>query len=480
MNDQRSGPLDTTVPPSVHVQTADVSPRDTAAPIPNRFAGSMARQTASTLHGVTTSQRLTNLQAQLRMATEQLDTQMHATAGAGGALQRERQRCRELFDAALLPYLVTDFCGHVVNTNVCAAALFNIDANFLVGKPLGMFVHAEHRVELRDVLHDASLSGHIGSFEWRVARRRTHEPVWVVIDVSRVRSRDRAGDLLHWMFSVIAPPTIQEREARPIAPQPLASGTAALNRRFDAEHQARCEIERELRGRGDFLAATARELRSPLGSLAGWLNLIDGNYSDKPLRARAFASMRRSVYALTRMVEELVDKARPADGALMLEMDRVQLSEVVRKSVEELRPAARNKRVQLVASIDEQLPDMQADARRLQQVVDNLIANAIKFTPPSGKIVVLLVRCGDQAELSVSDTGRGVAPDALTRIFDPFVQLGLEPAARSAGMGLGLYVARRLAELHGGTITAESRGEGHGSCLRVRLPLVTQTTISSA
>jgi signal transduction histidine kinase len=237
------------------------------------------------------------------------------------------------------------------------------------------------------------------------------------------------------------------------------------------EAEARRAAESELHQRDDFLAATAHELRSPISSIAGWLDLLGRDHPDSPMRERAFASMHRSVRALTHMVEQLVDKARAAEGILLLETGHVQLSSIVQSCLDEHGPAAHANGVKLSATLDDGLPPVQGDALRLQQVVSNLIGNALKFTPASGEVSVWVLRRGDCAELSVRDTGCGIAPAALVSIFDPFVRLDNQPATGTRGLGLGLDIARRLVELHGGTIQADSPGEGRGSTFTVRLPL---------
>lgn len=219
----------------------------------------------------------------------------------------------------------------------------------------------------------------------------------------------------------------------------------------------------------DLLAIIAHELRSPLSSLAGWLELLGLHDCDDTLRERALPSMQRSVRVLTRMVGELTDKAQLARGVFALDIDQVSLSRVVHDALEQYRPAADRKGVLLLSSMDEALPEMQGDAGRLQQAVANLVGNALKFTPPGGHVVVALARRTAVAEITVRDNGRGMDPAATSRIFEPYVRLGGRAAL--SGLGLGLHIALRLVELHGGTIGAHSAGEGLGSTFTVQLPL---------
>jgi PAS domain S-box-containing protein len=403
-------------------------------------------------------QELDTAHEELRVAEEQLHAQVDAMQNVQTALVRERQRYRDLFEAAPEAYLVTDARGHVRDANRRAAALFNIDATFFIGKPLVLFVHPAHRTQLREVLNDSTLGTHIANYTWRIEPRRAHPPLWSSVSVSRAPSDEDAPYALRWMF--------HSHENASTDSEPAA--TKSLLKR---EAEARRAVENELHQRDDFLAATAHELRSPISSIAGWLDLLGRDQPDSPMRERAFASMHRSVRALTHMVEQLVDKARVAEGVLLLETGRLQLSSIVQSCLDEHGPAAHAKGVKLSATLDDGLPVVQGDALRLQQVVSNLIGNALKFTPASGEISVSVLRRGDCAELSVRDTGCGIAPAALRTVFEPFVQLDNQPAEGTRGLGLGLDIARRLVELHGGTIQADSPGKGQGSTFTVRLPL---------
>jgi PAS domain S-box-containing protein len=403
-------------------------------------------------------QELDTAHEELRVAEEQLHAQVDAMQTVQSALARERQRYRDLFEAAPEAYLVTDARGHVRDANRRAAALFNIDAEFFIGKPLALFVHTSHRAQLRKVLNDSTLGMHIANYTWRIEPRRAHVPLWTSVSVSRAPSDEDTPYALRWMFHSHANAST---DSEPPATESL----------LKREAEARRAAENELHQRDDFLAATAHELRSPISSIAGWLDLLGRNHPDSPMHERAFASMHRSVRALAHMVEQLVDKARVAEGILLLETGRVQLSSIVESCLDEHGPAAQAKGVELSATVDDDLPPVQGDALRLQQVVSNLIGNALKFTPASGGVSVSVLRRGDFAELSVRDTGCGIAPAALGTVFEPFVQLANQPATGTRGLGLGLNIARRLVELHGGTIHADSPGEGRGSTFTVRLPL---------
>jgi PAS domain S-box-containing protein len=413
-------------------------------------------------------QELDTAQEELRVAEEQLHAQVDMMHEVQAKLARERQRYRELFEAAPEPYLVTDVRGHVQDANRRAAALFNIEIGFLIGKPLSLFIHIEHRAQLRAALGNSQLDAQVANYQWRIAPRRGQEPLWTAVSVSRAPSADGSGHVLRWMFRRSA--SVAHAGALPVERAESGASTPAFESLLARETAARRSAESQLQERDGLLAATAHELRSPLSSIAGWLELLGSERSDSSMRERAFASMQRSVRGLSFMVEQLVDNARFAEGVLMLEMGRVQLAKIVQSSLDEHGPSARRKGIRLHAQLAEEL-EVQADSWRLQQVVSNLLGNALKFTPEAGDVTITLARHADHAELRVKDSGYGIAPDALATIFQPFVQVHNRAQTGHSGLGLGLDIARRLVELHGGTIKAESAGEGRGSTFTVRLPL---------
>jgi signal transduction histidine kinase len=187
---------------------------------------------------------------------------------------------------------------------------------------------------------------------------------------------------------------------------------------------------------------------------------------------RALMSMTRSVRALARLIEDLVDHTRYDDHGVKLERTPLNVLRLVIEVVEELRPLAELKQIQLRFSAHPHRIELLADSIRLQQLFRNLVSNAIKFTQPGGSIRVDISVAPTAAVVTVTDTGRGIAPDALHTIFEPFVQIE-RARGNENGLGLGLSIARRIAELHGGTITADSAGIGKGSSFRVTLPLTT-------
>jgi signal transduction histidine kinase len=240
---------------------------------------------------------------------------------------------------------------------------------------------------------------------------------------------------------------------------------------LEGEQRARKEVEAASYMKDEFLMTVSHELRTPLTAIYGWARVIGTKQMGAEEQARAVAAIERNAYAQTRLIDDLLDVSRAISGKLRLEIRPVNVEEVVRAAIETVRPAMTGKGLTLDATYDPGLPAIKADPDRLQQIVWNLMSNAIKFTPEGGAIKVRLTRVDSSLELTVSDTGAGISPEFLPHAFERFRQADTGTRRRYGGLGLGLAIVRHLAELHGGTVSAESDGEGHGATFRVRLPL---------
>jgi PAS domain S-box-containing protein len=237
------------------------------------------------------------------------------------------------------------------------------------------------------------------------------------------------------------------------------------------EQQARRDAEAAGQARDDFLAALSHELRTPLNTMRLWAGVLRNGLRDPQGLARAADTIDRNALVQVRLIEDLLDVSRIVSGRLRLAIERVALGPVVEAALETAGIAALNKGVALIRRLDPEVGVVRGDATRLQQVVWNLLTNAVRFTPAGGRVEVRLRRAGGLAELTVTDSGRGIAPELLPHVFDRFRQ-GESGTTRShGGLGLGLSLARQLVELHGGTIEAASPGEGAGATFTVRLPL---------
>jgi PAS domain S-box-containing protein len=240
---------------------------------------------------------------------------------------------------------------------------------------------------------------------------------------------------------------------------------------FDREREARDEAERSNRAKDEFLATLSHELRSPLSAALSWAHLLRSGQLDAEKTARAVETIERTTRLQVRLVEDLLDISRIVSGKLTVERGVVDLGSVIEAAIETVRTAAEARGLELRVSAPAEVLLVGGDAARLEQVVGNLLGNALKFTPKGGVVTVTWRRDGGHAEIRVEDTGVGISPDVLPHVFDRFRQADSSTTRRHGGLGLGLAIVRHLVELHGGTIAAASAGEGQGASFRVELPL---------
>jgi signal transduction histidine kinase len=236
-----------------------------------------------------------------------------------------------------------------------------------------------------------------------------------------------------------------------------------------SERAARELAERADRAKDEFIASLSHELRTPLNAIMGWTHMLrDGSVSE-PNRVKAFNAVSRNADVLARLIKDLLDTSRIATGHLELSKAPVDVNAIVQAAVESVTPAAETKRVTVTVSPAPHVPIVIGDAQRLQQVLWNILSNAVKFTPGSGRVGVHVQADADAVRVQIRDDGEGIDPAFLPHVFERFEQ---GSATRENGsMGLGLHIAKRLVEAHGGDIQAHSDGVGHGAVFTVQLPL---------
>lgn len=244
-------------------------------------------------------------------------------------------------------------------------------------------------------------------------------------------------------------------------------------RLYAQERVARGEAEEANRAKDDFLAVVSHELRTPLQAMLGWARMLTSGKLDEAAARRAAETIERNTRLQTQLIDDLLDVSRIVAGKLQLDERAVDLLPVIDAAVEAVRPAAVAKGLHVETELDPTAGPVWGDPGRLQQVAWNLVSNAVKFTPPAGRVDVRLMRTAKQARLTVTDTGRGVEPGVLPHIFDRFRQADSSSRRRRhGGLGLGLAIARQLVEMHHGAITAASEGEGRGATFTVTLPIM--------
>ena len=242
------------------------------------------------------------------------------------------------------------------------------------------------------------------------------------------------------------------------------------------EKVLRGEAEDINRLKDEFLATVSHELRAPLNAIQGWVKLLRDGRLNPDETARALATIERGARAQNRIISDLLDVSRIVTDKLRLNARPIQPGAVIESAVESLRHAAAAKEIDVELILDDQAGPVAGDSDRLRQIVWNLVSNAIKFTPNRGEVRVKLERASEYVEISVSDTGVGIAPDFLPFVFDRFRQGDGSSTRRQGGLGLGLAIVRHLTEMHGGSVCAQSPGPDQGATFIVKLPLVMQLT----
>jgi signal transduction histidine kinase len=250
----------------------------------------------------------------------------------------------------------------------------------------------------------------------------------------------------------------------------LGEVNARLSEALDGERRARHESEAANTLKDEFLMTVSHELRTPLTAIQGWAHMLASGELDDRRRKIAVETIDRNARTQTRLVNDLLDVSRAVSGKLRLEIRPVALADLMRDAVDTIRLAAAAKAIEIETDFDPAIGPFAGDPDRLSQVVWNLLSNAIKFTPAGGRVALRARRDGSDIEITVTDSGIGISPAFLPHVFERFRQEEAGSTRRFGGLGLGLAIARHIVELHGGSVHAESDGEGRGATFRVRLP----------
>ncbi|WP_242067352.1 ATP-binding protein [Leptolyngbya sp. FACHB-711] len=241
--------------------------------------------------------------------------------------------------------------------------------------------------------------------------------------------------------------------------------------RAEAE-KARAEAENLNRLKDEFLSTVSHELRTPLNAILGWSQILRTKRVDEATMNRALETIGRNARSQAQLVDDLLDISRIITGKIRLDVQTVELLPVIEAAMDTVRPTADAKNIRLQSVLDPAAGPVLGDSERLQQIVWNLLSNAIKFTSKHGRVQVCLQRINSHVEIVVADTGQGISAEFLPYVFERFRQADSSITRSFGGLGLGLAIVRQLVELHGGTVHAESPGEGQGSTFTVKLPLM--------
>jgi PAS domain S-box-containing protein len=343
--------------------------------------------------------------------------------------------------------------GVILTWNRAAERLFGWTSEEAVGKHITLIIPDNRRSEEDEVLARIRRGEPVDHFE-TVRQRKDGSLVDVSITVSPIR--DGSGRIVG--ASKIGRDITDRRRVEQEREEFLAR-----------ERRARADAERANRAKDDFLATLSHELRTPLNAILGWAHVLATARRDPDMIDRAVETITRNAKQQSRLIEDLLDVSAILGGKLRLDIRPVDLGVMLTAALENIRPAADAKRIQLGTSLAPPVGPMRGDPERLQQVFWNLLSNAVKFTPAGGRVDVTLEFSGDRAVVRVSDTGIGIRPDLLPVIFERFRQADSSISRTHGGLGLGLAIAKQLVEMHGGRVEAASPGEGRGTTMTVTL-----------
>jgi PAS domain S-box-containing protein len=270
----------------------------------------------------------------------------------------------------------------------------------------------------------------------------------------------------------------EELAARTVAENALRESEAKLRNvlleretLLSSERAARSEAEKLSHLKDEFLATLSHELRTPLNAIQGWAALLRQPSLNEAERLRGLETIERNSRVQAQIINDLLDMSRIVSGKIHLEVQTINLHSVIEASIEAVRPSADAKRIRLLKILDSTVGSTRGDPNRLQQVLWNLLTNAVKFTPAGGHIQIILERVNSHVEIVVEDTGVGIQPEFLPHVFDRFRQADATTTRRYGGLGLGLSIVKTLIELHGGSVRVKSPGENQGATFVVSLPI---------
>jgi PAS domain S-box-containing protein len=348
-----------------------------------------------------------------------------------------------------------DLEGIITSWNLGAERMYGYPAEEIVGKSVLMLVPAGRTDEETTILARIRNGERLDHFE-TLRRRKNGEIFPVSLTISPVK--DFAGVIVG-----------ASKIARDITD--LKRISLEREQLLTSERAARTQAELASRMKDDFLSTVSHELRTPLNAIVGWTQVL----KESDLRVdvlEGVETIERNALAQAKLIEDLLDLGRISSGKMMLDVHPIDLVEVIRDAIDSIRHSADAKKIAVRTVLNDSRGTLMGDKNRLQQVFWNLLANAIKFTPKGGKVVITAGRINSHLEITVSDNGAGITPDFLPHVFDRFRQADSSTTRRAGGLGIGLALVKHLVELHGGEVRAESPGLNQGATFAVSLPVV--------
>ncbi|MBD0263222.1 MAG: PAS domain S-box protein [Tolypothrix sp. Co-bin9] len=383
------------------------------------------------------------------------------------SLRQSEERYRLLVEGVTnYAIFLLDPNGNFTSWNIGAERILGYQEAEIIGQPFARIFSesAIERGQPEQVLRKAASEGYSKENRWHIRKDGTF--FWAHCVITPLRNED--GNLRG--FSKIMQDITERKQIEEEKEQLLLR-----------EQAARAEAEAANRSKDDFLAIVSHELRTPMTSIIGWAGMLQTGMLDDATASLALETIERNANSQMQLIEDLLDISRIVRGDLPLSLGFVDLAEVIAAAIEVVQSMANVKAIQLNFIVDSSVKSIWGDSDRLQQIVLNLLTNAIKFTPDGGRVEVRLSVVSDSqeeetdnyAQIQVSDTGKGISVDFLPYVFERFRQADSTRTRSDKGLGLGLAIARHLVELHGGTIQAHSQGIGQGATFTVKLPFRT-------
>ena len=363
-----------------------------------------------------------------------------------------------------------DLNSIITSWNFGAEQIFGYTADEMIGTSIMRLIPSDRQGEEREILARIRSGERLDHFE-TIRLAKDGRQLSVSITVSPIK--DSAG---HVVGASKVARDITERMKAEAALKKAAQDAEAANREraqlLDSERAARSQAERASRMKDEFLATLSHELRTPLNAVLGWAQILRTSKLTVEELKQGLDTIERNARAQAQIIEDLLDMSRIISGKVRLAVERIDLPAVLNESIDTVRATAEAKGIRLQSVVDPRAGPISGDPDRLRQVFWNLLNNAIKFTPKGGQLQVLLERVDSHIEVSVSDTGEGIAPEFLPSVFNRFQQGDASTTRRHGGLGLGLAIVKQLVELHGGNVRVQSDGIGKGTTFTVYLPII--------
>jgi PAS domain S-box-containing protein len=382
-----------------------------------------------------------------RCFTRDITEQEHARQ----ELRQSENLKSAILDAALDAIITMNHEGIVTDFNPAAERIFGYPASSAIGRTVAeLIIPPRLREAHRSGISRYLATGHGPVLDQRIEQSALHakgHEFPVELSISRIAGTE--------------PPAFTA----------TLRDITETRRLLSNERAARAEAERMSAIKDEFLATLSHELRTPLSAILGWTQVLRRGTRDDADFHKGLETIERNARMQTQLIEDLLDMSRIASGQVRLDTQTVQPVSFIEAAIETVRPSAEAKGIRIEKVLDPVAGPIAGDPGRLQQVMWNLLSNAVKFTPKNGKVQVLLARVSSHIEISVADTGVGIRPEFLAHVFERFRQADASTTREYGGLGLGLSIVKHLIELHGGTVRADSAGEGQGAVFRVELPL---------